>query len=74
MTILPVLLHPKSKGIVRLKDKNPSTKPLIDPRYLNNPRDIEILISGIRVIQNLIKTQPFASLGATFNAHMFPGQ
>ncbi|KAH1027456.1 glucose dehydrogenase [FAD, quinone] isoform X1 [Dendroctonus ponderosae] len=73
MTILPVLLHPKSNGIVRLKDKNPSTEPFIDPQYLTNRQDIEVLISGIRLIQNLLKTQPLASFGADFNTHAFPG-
>ncbi|ENN72208.1 hypothetical protein YQE_11138, partial [Dendroctonus ponderosae] len=73
MTILPVLLHPKSNGIVRLKDKNPSTEPFLDPQYLTNRQDIEVLISGIRLIQNLLNTQPLTSLGANFNTHAFPG-
>ena len=31
-TILPVVLHPRSRGTIRLKSANPADKPLLDPK------------------------------------------
>ncbi|XP_066150109.1 glucose dehydrogenase [FAD, quinone]-like [Euwallacea fornicatus] len=67
LTILPILLHPKSKGTVRLQSKNPLIPPLIDPQYLTDPEDVEVLIRGIQIIKDLVKTQELQSFGAEFN-------
>ena len=45
-TILPVILHPKSGGTLRLKSANPFEKPLIDPKYLDHPHDLQTLVNG----------------------------
>ncbi|CAG9765096.1 unnamed protein product [Ceutorhynchus assimilis] len=73
LTILPVLLHPKSRGTVRLASKNPLDQPLIDPQYLSDPRDVAVLIEGIELIKKLISTKEFKSFGAEFNQVIFPG-
>ncbi|XP_050316274.1 glucose dehydrogenase [FAD, quinone]-like isoform X2 [Anthonomus grandis grandis] len=72
MTILPVLLHPKSKGSVRLASKDFKDLPLIDPQYLSDPRDVEVLLNGIKIIQRLVKTKEFQELGAEFNNLVLP--
>lgn len=43
--IIPLLLKPKSRGRIRLKDKNPSNPPLIYPNYFDDARDEDILVS-----------------------------
>lgn len=73
MTILPILLHPKSRGTVRLKDADVNTPPIIDPRYLTEQEDIEILLEGINIIKKLISTRHMQKLGAKFNTNIFPG-
>lgn len=45
-TVLILLLHPKSRGIVRLNSSNPEDLPEVDPKYLSVPEDREILITG----------------------------
>ncbi|CAG2211936.1 unnamed protein product [Mytilus edulis] len=57
------LLHPKSKGYVRLETANPLKQPLLDPRFLEDPYDIEMLLKMIRWTQKLEKTSSWKSLG-----------
>lgn len=44
--LLPILLHPKSRGTVKLKSANPDEDPLIDPNYLNHPDDVRVMTEG----------------------------
>lgn len=46
VSILPTLLHPKSRGFVRLKSSDPKDFPIINPKYLTHPYDIQILVKG----------------------------
>lgn len=73
VTILPVLLHPKSVGSVRLRDGNALSSPLIDPQYLSDPSDIEVLLEGIKLIKKLIGTDALKRFGARLNPEKFPG-
>lgn len=72
-TILPVILHPKSQGVVKLKDSNPYSSPVIDPQYLSHPEDREVLLKGIRILQKLIDTKALQKIGAEINPLPFPG-
>ncbi|XP_063405854.1 glucose dehydrogenase [FAD, quinone]-like [Mytilus trossulus] len=56
------LLHPKSKGYIRLESSNPLKQPLLDPRFLEDPYDIEMLLKMIRWTQKLEKTSSWKSL------------
>lgn len=42
--ILPLVMRPKSRGRILLKDKNPLSHPLIYPNYFAHPRDLEIMV------------------------------
>ncbi|KAF8552441.1 alcohol oxidase [Imleria badia] len=48
-SMLNVLLHPKSKGTVRLSSKNPEDPLIIDPRYLTHPDDFLPLRASVRL-------------------------
>ena len=52
--LLPKLLHPKSVGTIRLRSQNPFDYPLIDPKYLEEEVDVEILLDGNYFTNNLI--------------------
>lgn len=64
VSILPILLHPKSRGFVRLNKDDPNGHPDIDPKYLSEQTDVDTLIEGIRTISDIIRTEPMQKLGA----------
>lgn len=53
LTINAVNLHPKSRGVIKLRSNNPMEAPSMDPRYLMEDDDIKVIIEGIRKIQQL---------------------
>ncbi|XP_069691351.1 glucose dehydrogenase [FAD, quinone]-like isoform X1 [Periplaneta americana] len=73
VSLIPILLHPKSKGEVLLRSSNPEEPPLINPNYLAHPQDVETLYQGIEVVKKLIKTEPMQSLGARLYDKPMPG-
>jgi glucose dehydrogenase (acceptor) len=42
--ILPLLMRPKSRGKILLRDTNPLSHPLIYPNYFHHPQDIKIMV------------------------------
>ncbi|XP_071166381.1 glucose dehydrogenase [FAD, quinone]-like isoform X2 [Mytilus edulis] len=64
MVILPTLIHPKSRGEIRLKSTDPFDHPEIDPHYLEQKDDVNVLIEGIRVAQKLVITKALQKFGA----------
>ncbi len=58
--LLAGLLQPKSVGEVRIDTvRSPLEPPFINPNYLNDPEDVEVLLQGIRSIQKLVNTSAF---------------
>lgn len=55
--IIPTLLHPKSRGYLRLRNNDLLAKPLIYPKYLTHPDDAAALIEGIKFSIKLSETQ-----------------
>lgn len=53
LVVSPVTLHPKSKGYVGLRSKDPFEPPVMVANYLTEPEDAATLVAGIRVIQKL---------------------
>ena len=62
LTIGVGALQPESRGTIRLASPDPFAKPLIDPRYLTDPRDIEVLASGITTALGLIGQAPMRAV------------
>ena len=56
--LLPCLLRPKSVGSIRLDSaRSPLAEPWINPNYLNDSQDVEVLLKGIRIGQKLMDTK-----------------
>jgi choline dehydrogenase len=46
--IMAILLHPESRGVIRLKNSNPKDPPIIDHRVLDHPKDRELLLIALK--------------------------
>jgi choline dehydrogenase len=42
-------MTPSSRGTVRLADSDPATRPLIDPDYLGDEKDVAVMTEGLRI-------------------------
>ncbi|XP_045465783.1 glucose dehydrogenase [FAD, quinone]-like [Harmonia axyridis] len=74
-SILPMLLHPKSKGYLKLRSKNPFDSPLLYPNFFTDPedQDLKTMIAAIRFIIDLSKTPAFQKFGTELHDIPLPG-
>ena len=54
VTLNSCYLRPRSRGTVRLQSDDPADAPLIDPNYLQDPRDREMSIRGLKLTQEIL--------------------
>lgn len=48
------ILRPKSRGNITLRDSNPRSPALIDPRFLEHPDDMERMVRGVKAMRNIM--------------------
>jgi choline dehydrogenase-like flavoprotein len=54
------VLSPHSRGAVGLADANPMSPPRIDPRYLSDERDSELLLKGAGIVRQILAAPALA--------------
>jgi choline dehydrogenase-like flavoprotein len=52
------LLRPKSRGEVTLKSKDPFDAPKIDPKFLSEQADVDLLVTGYKKMMEILNTDP----------------
>ncbi|PXW22346.1 GMC family oxidoreductase [Paraburkholderia caballeronis] len=57
------VLRPASRGTVTLASADARTAPLIDPRFLSDPRDLDLLAEGARIARRILDAPPLARFG-----------
>ncbi|XP_055934156.1 glucose dehydrogenase [FAD, quinone]-like isoform X2 [Argiope bruennichi] len=67
------ILHPKSRGTVRLRTANPYDFPDIDPNYLDDPQDLKDIVEGLKTCIKILTAPPMAKVGAKIFTTAFPG-
>lgn len=55
-------LKPKSRGYVHIDSADPFAYPKIDPRYLEEPEDAQVLLKGIKAVREITGKTPLADL------------
>ncbi len=70
VTLNSCYLRPRSRGTVRLQSSDPASVPLIDPNYLQDSRDREMSIAGLKLTQEILAQGP---LKPFIRAERLPG-
>ncbi|KAJ8680050.1 hypothetical protein QAD02_015837 [Eretmocerus hayati] len=60
----PVMIQPKSRGKILLRDANPKSSPKIIPNHFSDPDDIRVGIKGIKLALKISETDAFKQHGA----------
>ncbi|MBO1436624.1 GMC family oxidoreductase N-terminal domain-containing protein [Meiothermus sp. CFH 77666] len=58
-TIGPTLVAPQSRGWIGLKSADPEDAPLIQPHYLREPADLEVLRAGMELAREIAAQKAF---------------
>jgi choline dehydrogenase-like flavoprotein len=59
-TFGPTLLHPYSRGEIRLRSSNPLDAPAIRANYLSDARDVAVMVEGLKLSRALANTRALA--------------
>ncbi|KAB0791786.1 hypothetical protein PPYR_03586 [Photinus pyralis] len=63
-SVIPVLLRPRSRGVIKLRSTNPFDHPMIYPNYFKDDFDMRTLIEGVKIGVALSKTPAFKKYGS----------
>ncbi|KAH8385023.1 hypothetical protein KR093_010499, partial [Drosophila rubida] len=72
-TLLVMQFHPKSVGRLWLRDANPASWPVIDPKYFLDPEDVEYLLDGIKESIRISKMPALQAIGTRLLDRIVPG-
>ncbi|MFC5698433.1 GMC family oxidoreductase [Pseudomonas sp. GCM10022186] len=53
------VMHPQSRGEIRLNSPDPRDKPQLHPNFLSHPEDLRKLVEGVRLVRRLASTAAF---------------
>jgi choline dehydrogenase len=61
-TLACIVLQPRSVGSVELRSADPLEAPVIQPAYLSDPHDLDVLLTGVRLARRVVAGPAFAEL------------
>ncbi|WP_018653275.1 GMC family oxidoreductase [Actinomadura flavalba] len=64
LSVLVTAVDIASRGALTLRSASPYAKPLIDPNYLGEKSDLDILVAGVRQTREILAAGPLARLVA----------
>jgi choline dehydrogenase len=53
--------RPHSRGTLRLASADPSARPILQPRFFEDRRDLDTLIKGLKIARSILAREPLAS-------------
>jgi choline dehydrogenase len=57
LVLLTSLMQPFSRGTVRLASASPDAAPVVAPRYLTDPRDLDAIIRGLQIARDITRAR-----------------
>ncbi|MBC9734835.1 GMC family oxidoreductase [Nocardioides marmotae] len=71
LTVLTTLIYPRSRGTLRLASADPTAAPLIDPQYLAESADLDLLTEGSETVREIMGASAF---GGAIKDEIHPGR
>jgi choline dehydrogenase len=65
ISVLVTLVDVRSRGRIRLRSRDPRHRPVIDPGYLSDSRDVTALTAGVRLTREIVAAPPLARMCAS---------
>lgn len=62
VTFEVVVLQPKSRGWIRLRDSDPTSMPLINPNFIGHEEDLKVAVEGVKAIRKVMVQESLVSL------------
>lgn len=62
VTFSACFVNPRSRGSLKLNQKDPSGRPLITMNYLSNSEDVKATVAGVRWLRRFINTKAFSAI------------
>jgi choline dehydrogenase-like flavoprotein len=63
--LLSAVTRPKSRGTLQLKSDNPFVDPLLQPNYLSNTYDRQVLVDGLKWIYRISQTNAYKNYASS---------
>ena len=57
--VIPIILKPRSRGRISLGGTSPTAPPKIDPMYLSDGADIELMLKALKIGREVLESAPF---------------
>jgi len=61
-SILPSMIYPRSAGELRVRSKDPTQAPAIDPRYFSDVAHLDVLVAGVELSREIAATAPMSQI------------
>ncbi|OXA60509.1 Glucose dehydrogenase [FAD, quinone] [Folsomia candida] len=71
-TIVPILLRPFSRGYMKLRSHHPYDMPIIQPNFLSDRRDFDVLLDGLKHAVEIGNSKPFKKFGISMHLGVLP--
>ncbi|KAJ8872726.1 hypothetical protein PR048_026340 [Dryococelus australis] len=71
--VIPVVLKPRSKGYVKVNSTDPLQPPLIQPNFLQDEADVQVLLRGIDYSLKILQMPALQNLKFQLDADAIPG-
>ncbi|XP_039281977.1 glucose dehydrogenase [FAD, quinone] [Nilaparvata lugens] len=71
-SIWPMQLYPYSRGTVRLGSRDPFRQPVITGGFLDDRRDLDTIVEGLKLVVELSETSAFKRFGSQLHRKPLP--
>jgi choline dehydrogenase-like flavoprotein len=73
LSLVGALVHPLSRGFCHIQSKDPQAAPMIDPKYLSHPLDLEAFAHHALQMSKMSSVEPLASMFKPEGKSNMPG-